>query len=78
MTNGSAFDKRSVYEIRVIGILDPTWSDWFDGFKISSQGNETWLRGEVADQAALLGLLSKIANLGLTLVVLKRNMEDER
>ena len=78
MMNGSAFDKRSVYEIRVIGILDPTWADWFDGFKIRSREGETCLRGEVADQAALLGLLSKIANLGLTLVTVKREMEDER
>ncbi len=77
MTNGHAFDQRTAYEIRVIGILDQTWVDWFDGFKIDSQKNETWLQGEVADQAALLGLLSKIVNLGLTLVWVKRKMEDE-
>jgi hypothetical protein len=78
MTNGNAFDKRTFYEIRVIGVLDQTWADWFDGFTITSQGNETRLQGEVADQAALLGLLSKITNLGLTLVWVKQKMEDER
>jgi len=78
MANGSAFDERRVYEIRVIGVLDQTWADWFDGFGIHSQGNETCLRGEVADQAALLGLLTKIVNLGLTLVWVKRKMEEER
>ena len=78
MTNGHAFDQRSIYEIQVIGVLDQTWADWFDGFRIQSRGDGTWLRGEVADQAALLGLLSKIVNLGLTLVWIKRKMEDER
>ena len=77
MTNGSTFDKQTVYEIRVIGFLDQTWADWFDGFKIDNQGNETCLHGEVVDQAALLGLLSKITNLGLTLVWVKRKMEGE-
>ena len=78
MTNGRAFDKRTVYEIRVIGVLDQTWSYWFDGFRITCRDDETWLRGEVSDQAALLGLLAKIVNLGLTLVMVKRKVRHER
>ena len=77
MTNRRVFDKRAVYEIQVMGVLDQTWTDWFDGLRISTQGDETWLRGEVADQAALLGVLAKITNLGLTLLVVKRKMEVE-
>lgn len=72
MTNGRAFDREAVYEIRVLGTLDPTWSDWFDGFTIISQGDETSLRGVVADQAALMGLLMKIGHLNLPLLMVRR------
>ena len=68
MTNGSAFDIESVYEIRVMGKLDRSWSDWFDGFTISYRNGETLLVGAVVDQAALLGLLAKISNLNLVLL----------
>ncbi len=70
MSDGREFDKLETYEIRVKGILDEKWSDWFDGFSITQQhlGNETLLTGPVADQAALYGLLSKIRDLGLPLL----------
>ncbi len=54
------------------GILDEKWSDWFDGFTIAPQGDETLLIGPVADQAALHGLLAKIRDLGLPLLSIKR------
>lgn len=69
-------NSKAVYEIRVVGVLDHTWSDWFDGFSITIQGEESLLQGEVIDQAALLGLLSKIINLGLTLVAVHRKIES--
>ena len=73
MTNRREFDKQGVYEIRVKGTLDRKWSDWFDGFTITPQGNdETLLTGPVADQAALHGLLAKIRDLGLPLLSVKR------
>ncbi len=77
MTNGRSFDKEAVYEIRVMGKLDQTWSDWFDGFRITNQDDETVLVGAVTDQAALLGLLAKISNLGLPMITVKRKMEKE-
>ena len=73
MANGREFDKHYVYEIWVKGVLDEQWSDWFDGFEITSQPNdETKLTGLVADQAALHGMLAKIRDLGLPLVLVKR------
>ena len=73
MTNGRAFDERAVYQIRVKGNLDLKWSDWFDGFNIAPQeDDETVLSGPVVDQAALHGLLAKIADLGLPLLSVKR------
>jgi hypothetical protein len=61
------------YEIRVQGVLDQKWSDWFDGLSITPQENdETLLSGPVADQAALFGLLNKIRDVGLPLLAVNR------
>ena len=77
MTNGRAFDLKSIYEIRVLGKLDHTWSDWFDGFRITCLDDESLMVGFVEDQAALLGILTKIIGLGLTLITLERKMEAD-
>ena len=78
MTNGAAFDKAARYRIRIVGRLDETWAAWFEGFEIIAQADgETVLAGEVADQAALHGLLLTIHNLGLPLLALLRETEDE-
>ena len=62
----------AIYEIRVLGLLDPSWSDWFNNANISYQNGETLLVGEVSDQAALLGMLTKIGHLNLTLLSVRR------
>jgi hypothetical protein len=73
MTYGREFDKPTIYRIRVKGNLERRWSDWFDGFTITPQpGDETLLVGPVADQPALHGLLSKIRDLGLPLLLVQR------
>ena len=73
MTNRRECDKEGIYEIRVRGVLDEKWSDWFDGFTIAPRADdETLLTGPVADQAALHGLLGKIRDLGLPLLSVKR------
>lgn len=58
----------AIYVIKVKGALNSTWSDWFDGFDISPQDGVTLLVGEVADQAALLGILGKLSDLRLPLL----------
>ena len=55
-------------EIRVKGRIDEHWSDWFDDLAISYDEGETVLNGQVADQAALYGLLARLRDLGLALV----------
>jgi len=65
-------DLGGIYEIRVFGKLSNKWADWFDGFAIQQTNGETVLTGRVADQAALHGLLSKIRDLGLPLLLVKR------
>ena len=73
MTDGREFDEQAIYQIRVKANLDQKWSDWFDGFTITQQADdETLLTGPVVDQAALHGLLAKIRDLGLPLLLVKR------
>jgi hypothetical protein len=60
----------TLYDIRVKGNLDPKWTDWFEDFDLTScSDHETLLSGKIADQAALHGILSKINNLGLSLIL---------
>ena len=72
MSDDRVSDSEVVYEIRVLGKLDPSWSDWFDGLRISYQNDETLFVGVVADQAALLGILTKIGHLNLILLSVNR------
>ena len=73
MANGARYDQRATYAIRVSGSLDDKWSDWFDEFTITPQPDgETLLTGPVVDQAALYGLLAKIRDLGLPLLLVQR------
>lgn len=73
MTDGREFDKPGIYCIRVRGHLDLKWADWFGGLTITPQANdETLLTGTVTDQAALHGVLAKIRDLGLPLLLVER------
>lgn len=58
-----------VYQIRVKGHLDNSWSEWFEGLSMThEEDGTTVLTGPLADQPALYGLLLKIRDLGLPLV----------
>ena len=61
------------YEIRLKGRLDGRWAAWFEGMTLSHADDGTMvLRGRVADQAALHGVLGKVRDLGLPLVAVCR------
>ncbi|HNS50188.1 MAG TPA: hypothetical protein PKO09_03315 [Anaerolineae bacterium] len=73
MIHGREFDQAGLYRIRIKGTLGDDWSDWFDGFRFDHLAqNETVLTGPVADQAALHGILCKLRDLGLPLLLVER------
>ncbi len=56
-------------EIRIKGQIDANWSDWFDNLTITHvEQAETILSGDIPDQSALHGLLTKLRDLGLPIV----------
>jgi hypothetical protein len=65
------------YEIRVDGVLDDRWADWFGGLQVTSDGTQTVIVSPLADQPALHGLLAKIRDLGLCLISVRRLDLDE-
>jgi hypothetical protein len=65
------------YEIRLTGHLDARWTAWFDGLTVGREGDGTTLiSGQIADQAALHGLLQRVRDLGLPLVSVTRDETD--
>ena len=74
---GAAPAEPARYEFRVRGVLEPRWSAWFEGLQVrSDQAGQTTIAGPVADQAALHGLLTKIRDLGLPLLSVRRLDQD--
>jgi hypothetical protein len=60
------------YEIRVRGHLGATMRRAFPTLHAETRDGDTFLRGAVADQAALHGVLAQIEALGLELLELRR------
>ena len=55
--------------VRVQGELPPTWSSVFADLAVTAEPDGTTLvSGELADQAAVHGLLAAIRDLGLSLI----------
>ena len=60
------------YEIRVAGHLEDTASEWFGAVSIANQENgDALLTGSIPDQAALMGVLLRLNELGLTILSVK-------
>ena len=72
----AAGSDQAVYQIKVQGCLDKSWSDWFDGMAITVRNDDahtvvTSLTGTIVDQAALYGVLSRIRDMGLPLLLVQ-------
>jgi hypothetical protein len=67
----------ATYRIVVQGRLDESWSAWFDDVALTAEHSEdgttvTTLTGTVSDQPALHGLLVRVRDLGLALLLVER------
>ncbi len=59
-------ERRNWSQIRVQGHLGNEWSDWFGGLELErTENGEMILSGRIVDQAALIGILSKLNRLNL-------------
>ena len=69
MSEISTASEAGRYEIRLKGHLEGRWAAWFDGLslRLDSDGT-TVIRGLIADQSALHGLLQKVRDIGLPLI----------
>ncbi|HJP74747.1 MAG TPA: hypothetical protein VJ914_10790 [Pseudonocardiaceae bacterium] len=65
-------DEPARYEIRVAGVLDGRWTAWFSGLEVRGQAEDTIICGLLADQAALHALLTRVRDLGLNLISVRR------
>jgi hypothetical protein len=54
--------------IKVEGLLDMKWKDWFEGMEISYEGDNTILSGIIKDESYLHGILNRIRDLNLKLI----------
>jgi hypothetical protein len=61
------------YRIELESTLDIDWSDWLGGLMLEhTPDGRTILTGELADQCALHGLLARIRDLGIPLLLVAR------
>jgi hypothetical protein len=74
----SPLNNGGIYEIKVKGLLDDHWKQWFEEMTLKRQENAesgqdcTLITGLIADQPALHGLLAKIRDLNLTLISVRK------
>jgi hypothetical protein len=66
-----------VYQIKVKGKLDKSWSDWLGGASVASGFDEngwmiTTLTVQAADQPALFGILDHLRDMNLLLIAVER------
>ncbi len=66
-----------LYQIKVKGKLDPSWSDWLGNASVTSGFDEngrmvTTITVELADQPALFGILDRIRDMNLLPVAVER------
>jgi hypothetical protein len=67
----------SYYEIRIEGVLDNRWAAWFEGLEVTRESNNTIISGLLPDQPALHGVLTRVRDLGLSLVSVRRVHHEE-
>lgn len=64
-------------EIVVKGQVDTDWSGWLEGLTIThNDRGETIISGPLRDQAAFYGLLAKVRDMSLFLILVKYRADE--
>ncbi len=75
------FPAETVYELRISGRLGLSIQTWFEDMTVTVDESrspvQTIILGPMRDQAALYGLISRIRDLGLTLLSVNRVEQEE-
>jgi hypothetical protein len=70
------------YLIRIRGVLDESWSDWFGGVEIAPEqavdGSPITMLTGTFDHSALHGILDRLRDLNLTLISVTRLESEPR
>ncbi len=70
-------DDTPVYQIRIKGQIDKSWSEWLGRLAIILETDgETLLSGPIVDQAALHGILDKLYALNLPILSVMQVKND--
>lgn len=77
------FDRPGLYRIQVVGTLDPCWIEHLEGLEISTNSWDayhqvTQIRGWLADQTVLSGLLDLLTDLSMVILSVERIEMKER
>jgi hypothetical protein len=76
MTPQGSRSNGAEFELRIRGALSAEGAKWFDGMDVrldeTVQPAQTIITGYMQDQAALQGLIRRIADLGLALISVNR------
>ena len=68
-------NRPAVYHIKVQGTLSSEWAEYLGGLEINVSRRQesllTTLTGEIIDQAALIGILNSLYNLGFPILAVE-------
>ena len=64
-------DQPGIYRIKIQGRLSRRLQDRFDEMAVSVDGPITTFTGKIADQSALYGLVARVRDLGLPLILVE-------
>jgi len=82
MTASLRPDESASYCIQIQGYLSQQWADYLAGLSISvdvePDQTVTTLSGEVTDQAALMGVLNNLYNLGFSILSVEHQFESDK
>ncbi len=79
--SSSSLKEPALYRICILGTLDKQWSDYYGGMTIEHEsdpqrGAVSILMGKLADQAALIGVLDALYDIGCPILSVEYRETD--